>query len=240
MNFKSLILPRTLGIVLGMAVCGPMEASAQDWTWDPIITTEDAWELNQDSGEYGSEALKEYEMRYGKLNQEQANQFLVEQEEFENEQSEKWLSELYAQDPLLLVEPIGSEGGRLEIVVNKARQRMSVKLNGKSVSGLSNIKISTGKPGGSETPVGKFILKGKEIVKRRINRTFTKKLKRPVYLEDAVQVIGGIFLHKASSGAQNKLGQKASAGCVRIDRNQSAKVFNLAQKHRANAVVIIQ
>lgn len=237
-NIKWLALP----IVFGAVFCFPISTSAQTkaWSWDPVLTVEEAWDIAQNSGEYGSEALKEYEGRYGKLTEEQRDQFLAEQDEYEKMEADEWLSDLYAQDPNLFVEPVGGLGSKLEIVVNKAKQRMNVRLNGKTVTGLENIKISTGKTGGSETPVGKFQLKGKEIVKRRINRTFTQKLKRPVYLEDAVQVQGGIFLHKASSGAQNKLGQKASAGCVRIDRSISAKVFNLAQKHRANGVVIIQ
>ncbi|MAV90329.1 MAG: hypothetical protein CL676_02845 [Bdellovibrionaceae bacterium] len=213
-------------------------ASASSLNVDPVMSDEEAIALHQDLGDYGSQALQEYENRYGKLNDAQRAQFLKEEAELQSQILDQEMSEIRADNPTMDVIPASSKA-RLELRVSKSKQRLSLYLDGKPVNGLTDIKISTGKSS-RMTPNGKFSLKGKEIVKKRINRTFTRKLGRKIYLEDAIQIQGGVFFHKASTAAQkNTLGKPASHGCVRMDRNKSSKVFSMAKKYKGSAVVII-
>jgi hypothetical protein len=205
---------------------------------DPLIGAEEAQDLAQTNGNWGSAALEEYEKQYGQLSDEQREQFLNEERIYEQRQDQEFWEQFKVENPDWNVTPIATGKERLKILVNVAKQRLTVMLNGKKVKGLESVKISTGK--GNSTPKGTFKLNG-EVTKRRINRTFTKKLGRKVYLEDAIQVRGGIFLHKASVPAQkNTLGRKASHGCIRMDRNKSAKIFTLAKKYKGSAVTVIK
>jgi|GEM_PF-2075238 hypothetical protein len=227
------------GVLLVSAGIGAGSAFASMSSVDPQIDQEEAMELYNSTGDWGSAALQEYESRYGTLSEEQRQEFLQEEDLYQQRQEERYWEEFKIENPTWDITPIASGKARLKILVNVAKQRLSVMLDGKAVSGLQNIKVSTGK--GNSTPKGTFSLARNEITKKRINRTFTKQLGHKVYLEDAIQVKGGIFLHKASTAAQkNTLGRKASHGCVRMDRNKSAKIFTLAKKYRSSAVAVIK
>jgi len=225
-------------ILASLSLVGSL-ATASAVSEDPMISEQEALELTQSEG---SDALRAYEEKYGTLNDEQRAQFLAEQEDYEQALEEDFLAGIAAQFPASNVELASSSKSgkiRLKLKVSVSKQRMTVYLDGKPVNGLSNIKISTGKKGHS-TKRGTYSLKGKEVVKKRVNRTFTKRLGRKVYLEDAIHVYGGVFFHKASTAAQkNTLGKAASHGCIRMDRNLSGKIFSLAKKYRDQAQAII-
>ncbi|NCN41680.1 L,D-transpeptidase [bacterium] len=221
-------------ILASLTLVGSL-ATASTVSEDPMISEQEALELTESEG---SDALRAYEEKYGALTEEQKDQFLAEQEQYERSLEEDFLSGIEAQFPTSNVDLISSNKSgkiRLKLKVSVSKQRMTVYLDGKPVSGLSNIKISTGKKGHS-TKRGTYSLRGKEVVKKRINRTFTKRLGRKVYLEDAVHIYGGVFFHKASTAAQkNTLGKAATHGCVRVDRNVSGKFFSIVKKYRDQA-----
>lgn len=225
--------------VLTLLVC--QTSIAEVWPpADPEIGEDEAIEMIHDNGESGYWELEIYERTYGKLNESQRDQFIWELKSRRSAEYNDWIWEQRSQEPLLMWKTAGiSVVDVLKIIVSKATQTMQVLLNGVAIPGLAKIKVSTGKKG-SPTPSGVYDLKKKEIVKRRLNQTFTKKLGRKVWLEDAIQISGGIFFHKASTGAQNHLGSPRSAGCVRVDRDVSAKFFETVRRYAHSTTIVIQ
>lgn len=128
--------------------------------------------------------------------------------------------------------------GRVVIRIDQTRQRLSVRVGGKTVAGLESVRVSTGLPGkATRTPDG--IYSPRAMAVRRPSYYATRLLKRPVYLTHAIQIVDGIFMHDASRGAMGYLGRKRSHGCVRVDRKQMPKIFHLVKQHRADTRIHI-
>ncbi len=125
-------------------------------------------------------------------------------------------------------------GAILKVIVNKFSQRLRVLLNGKTLH--DDVKVSTGM-GGMGTPSGHFCPRNFE--RTHLDHAFSKRGHK-VYLYNAVQLIGGIFMHNASSAGVRWLGHKHSHGCVRVDPKVQPVVFSLMQKFKGRVQVIIE
>jgi lipoprotein-anchoring transpeptidase ErfK/SrfK len=124
------------------------------------------------------------------------------------------------------------------IRIDQTRQRLSVHVRGKTVAGLESVRVSTGLPGkATQTPDG--IYSPRAMAVRRQSYYATRLLKRPVYLTHAIQIVDGIFMHDASPGAMGYLGRKRSHGCVRVDRKQMPRIFQLVKQYRADTRIHI-
>lgn len=128
--------------------------------------------------------------------------------------------------------------GPVVIRIDQTRQRLSVRVGGRTVPGLESVRVSTGLPGRTtRTPDG--IYSPRTVVLRRPSYYATRLLKRPVYLTHAIQIVDGIFMHDASDGAMRYLGRKRSHGCIRVDRKQMPRIFHLVKQHRADTRIHI-
>lgn len=123
---------------------------------------------------------------------------------------------------------------KLVVEVDKSNQTGKVWFNGQLL--IKAFKLSTGQRG-METPVGTF-KPGARAVNWRSNFA-SRKYGRSIFLKWAVQISGGSFMHAASSGAMNWMGQKRSAGCVRVPPGVAAKVFRLVGQNSGRAVFYV-
>lgn len=120
------------------------------------------------------------------------------------------------------------------VVVSKAEQRMYVYEGGQpSQSGVHNQPISTARAG-KFTPTGFF------NVEELAGENRYSGLYKGAYLGYAMQIHGNIFLHATASENYSKLGSPASAGCVRMTKD-NARVLNGMMKNygRANVRVVV-
>lgn len=139
----------------------------------------------------------------------------------------QWAWGLADQQPDLFTEDVGD--AHVIIDVNKSTQRGKIIIGGKEVE---NFKLSTGKYGRkTETPSGTFRPGARKV--NWLSNFASRQYKRPIYLKHAVQIKGGSFMHAASSGAMNYLGQRRSSGCVRVPPHIAAKVYNLINSTKA-------
>lgn len=164
------------------------------------------------------------------------------QEEVDDQLGEldQLIEELAATDPDIFNETLSPQAApALVVEICKAcrPQSLKVSLNGKTI--LSGVKISTGKPGLGSTPSGTF--RPGEMKVRRKSNFASRKARRPIYLEYAIQVNGGIFMHAASRAAQaNTLGKPASHGCIRVDRRHIAQIYSLIGRYKKSCVIKIR
>jgi len=127
---------------------------------------------------------------------------------------------------------------RVIIQIDQTDQRLSVQVGGETVPGLASVLVSTGQPGkATRTPDG--IYSPRALAVRRPSYFASRLLKRPVYLTHAIQIVDGIFMHDASHGAMEHLGQKRSYGCIRVDPRQMPTIFRLVKQHRADTRIQI-
>jgi hypothetical protein len=114
------------------------------------------------------------------------------------------------------------------ITVDKATQRMSVKVNGEQ---RWNWPVSTGLRGYS-TPSGSY--KAFRMVRDHKSREWDNApMPYSIFFTKRGHAIHGSF-------ATHRLGSPASHGCVRLDPNNARQLFALVQQHGvSNATVII-
>lgn len=149
---------------------------------------------------------------------------LFEEDEAQSElEVAQWLMELGQERPDLFTQDVGE--AKVVIDVNKSTQRGKIIIGGKEVE---SFKLSTGKAS-TPTPSGTFRPGQKKV--NWLSNYATRIYKRPIYLKHAVQIKGGSFMHAASSGAMNFLGQRRSAGCVRVPPRIAQKVYGLAANY---------
>lgn len=140
----------------------------------------------------------------------------------------EWLSSLGNERPDLFTQDVGDE--KVVVDVNKSTQRGKIIIGGKEVE---TFKLSTGKAG-TPTRSGTFHPGAKKV--NWLSGYASKKYKRPIYLKHAVQIDGGNFMHAASTGAMSWLGQRRSAGCVRVPPRIAKKVYGLAENYGRSMV----
>ena len=99
-------------------------------------------------------------------------------------------------------------GYTLCVYISKATQMMTAYYNGRPIQGVSNVAISTARPG-KFTPTGTFSI-GELAGRWRVSGRYGGAA-----LYYAMQLQGHIFVHATSQDNYPALGQPASAGCVR-------------------------
>jgi lipoprotein-anchoring transpeptidase ErfK/SrfK len=105
----------------------------------------------------------------------------------------------------------------LRIAIDISSQSMSIYSNG---AHHGSYKVSTGKTGYS-TPRGSW------RVQRMARVHWSRQYKAP--LPHAIFFVGGVAIH-ATKGVQ-KLGTRASHGCVRLAPGDAARVYSLVARH---------
>jgi lipoprotein-anchoring transpeptidase ErfK/SrfK len=105
----------------------------------------------------------------------------------------------------------------LRISIDISAQSMSIYSRGER---QGSYKVSTGKPGYS-TPRGSW------RVQRMARVHWSRQFKAP--LPHAIFFVGGVAIH-ATKGVQ-KLGTRASHGCVRLSPGDAAKVYGMVARH---------
>lgn len=144
---------------------------------------------------------------------------------------EKWVWGVASERPDLFIDTVAAtDRAKVVIEVNKSTQRGRIWYNGKVLVG--SFKLSTGLTG--VTPSGAFKPGARKV--NWLSQYASRKYGRPIYLKHAVQIKGGSFMHAASSGAMNYLGQRRSGGCVRVPPQIAAKVYHLVEKNPGQAV----
>lgn len=129
---------------------------------------------------------------------------------------DKAVSEMLENDHQYLWSPMAPP--KVNIAVNKTKQRMNVCVNGEVVH--RDWKVSTGRKG-HETRSGIFT-----PFEMSVNY-FSKFFQ--VILPYGIKFDGGNLIHAASTGGVFWLGQKRSAGCVRVHPANAKKVYKLVQ-----------
>ncbi len=109
-------------------------------------------------------------------------------------------------------------GYALCVYISKATQMLTAYYNGRPIQGVTNVAISTARPG-KYTPNGTFSI-GELAGRNRVSGRY-----RGAALYYAMQLQGHIFLHATSQENYKDLGKPASAGCVRSTL-QTAEYLN--------------
>jgi len=110
-----------------------------------------------------------------------------------------------SQEPMSLNHCLGYT---LCVYISKATQMMTAYYNGRPIQGVTNVAISTARPG-KYTPTGTFSI-GELAGRSRVSGRYGGAA-----LYYAMQLQGHIFLHATSQENYKDLGKPASAGCVR-------------------------
>jgi len=120
----------------------------------------------------------------------------------------------------------GSAGAEIVVTVDKAKQRMSVVVDGEH---RYTWPVSTGLGG---TPSGSY---RPQILSRNHRSTIFGNAPMPF----AIFYSGHYAIHGTTAVAQ--LGRRASKGCVRLHPSNAATLFALVQKHgMASTRILIQ
>ena len=120
----------------------------------------------------------------------------------------------------------GVKTSKIVITINKATQRMTVRIDGVQ---RYVFRVSTGKRGHA-TPGGTFrplVLK-KMHYSRKYNMA---KMPNSIFFTSRGHAIHG-------TGAVSRLGRPASHGCVRLAPGNAAKLYELVKRHGQSSVTI--
>jgi hypothetical protein len=130
------------------------------------------------------------------------------------------------------------------VIVSKAEQRLYAYYNGQAIEGVNDTPVSTARPG-KNTPTGTFSI-GELAGPNRVSTLY-----KGAALYYAMQLNGNIFIHGTSENNYAKLGERASAGCIRTtfsvaeklnlimrDVGGRTKAGNIADSSKIRVVVI--
>lgn len=136
-----------------------------------------------------------------------------------------------------------AEGWKIILVVDRAATGQTLKIyNGTELvdtwpvsTGLEDYKtLKSGNKRFAHTPLGRFI-------PLRLH----EKYRSMIYEEDMPFTVfftaDGVAFHAArSQKAQNLIGQRASAGCVRLRPEQAQLLFELLKRNRESTLIVIE
>lgn len=123
----------------------------------------------------------------------------------------------------LLLLAAGAAEAHLRIDIDKARQRMTVSIDGVK---RHSWPVSTGRAG-QPTPNGRF--RPLTMVRKEYSRTYDAPMPYAIYFTN-----DGHAIH----GTRADLGMPASRGCVRIGIKHAAALFALAKRHGRKKTLI--
>lgn len=130
------------------------------------------------------------------------------------------------------------------VIVSKTEQRLYAYYHGEVIDGVNSTPVSTARSGKS-TPTGTFSI-GELAGPNRVSTLY-----KGAALYYAMQLAGNIFIHATSEDNYAKLGERASAGCIRTtfavaeklnllmrEVGGRTKVGNIADSSQVRVVVI--
>lgn len=118
------------------------------------------------------------------------------------------------------------------VIVDKSKQRLYAYYNGRPVAGVHDQPVSTARQG-KVTPVGIFSINEIAGVNRRSG------LYNGAYMGYAMQIHGHYFIHATSKDQYHKLGNRASAGCIRMYLEAAEKLNTLMRQVGRDGIRVV-